>query len=244
MSILRRIATGAAVATLSLTVLSACSGDDEQPSTNPSADADGDDEVTPEEVLGYAKTILDETSGVRLSLSTADDVESDAFLSSAEGVITADPQAFEGTASGSFEGLPASDVEIISIDGATYVNLFGGFQDFDLPDCVPDPATLLDPDDGVTNVLSQAEDVEAGEPVRGGANNDEILTPYTATVPGEAIQSVLPCAPGATFDATFTIEADGALKTAELTGDFFGADDLTYTIEISEYDVEQEISKP
>ncbi len=158
-----------------------------------------------------------------------------------------DAPAFEGKASGEFEGFPASDVEIISVDGKTYVNLLGTWQDFDPQEfCAPDPALLLDPDTGVANVLSTATDITAGEGERGGADNDEIVTRYTATVPGATIKGgVLPCAPGDSFEATFTIDAKGFLQTAVLTGEFFeGGDDLTYTITIDEYDVEQEITAP
>ncbi len=240
-----RVAAAAAATALSLTSFAACGGDDESPSANSSADADGDDEVTPQEVMDYAKQILDETSGVRLSLATDDEPDTDAFLKNAEGVLTNAP-AFDGTASGTFEGFPATGVGIISVDGDVYVNILGSWRDFDPEDfCAPDPALLLDPDTGVSTVLTSAEGLDEGESERGGADNDEILTPYTATVPGEAIKNILPCAPGDTYDATFTITADGELREAELTGEFFdGGGDLTYTIGIDEYDVEQEITKP
>lgn len=244
MSPLRR---GTAVSVLVLATtfgLAACSGDD-GPASNPAADSDGDDEVTPQEVLAFAKGKLDETSGVELTLSTDDAPDSDAYLSEASGTITADPPAFEGKASGTFEGIPASDVDIVSVDEQVYAKIFGDFQDFDLPDCVPDPAGLLDPEEGFAGVLTDAEEVQAGEAVRGGADNDEVLTPYTAVVPGNAVQNLLPCAPGAEFAATFTIDDEGLLRTAEIRGEFFeGGGDLTYTIAIDSYDVDKAISKP
>ena len=239
-----RLTSAAAVLALTASLgLAGCS--DPAASSDSPANTDGDDTVSPQEALAYAKTRLDETSGVRLTLSTTDAPESAAFLSEATGVITADPAAFEGTASGSFEGIPATDVEIVSVGGSVYAKIFGGFQDFDLPRCVPDPAGLLDPDDGFATVLTSAEQVEAGEPVRGGEDNDEVLTPYTATVPGTAVQNLLPCAPGDEFAATFTTDGDGALRTAEIEGRFFDdGGDITYTISIDDYDVDQDISAP
>lgn len=237
---------GAALCTLALATLTACSGDDDSPSGNQAADANGDDEVTPQEVLAYAKSLLDATSGVRLSLATDDTPDTDEYLKSAEGVITTAP-AFEGKAAGKFMGFEASDIGIVSVDGEFYVDVpVVGYQTFDPDDlCAPDPALLLDPDDGVSGVLVAAEDLQEGESQRGGADNDEILTAYSGTVPGDAITNILPCAPGDSFDATFTITAEGQLRAAELTGEFFGGGgDLTYTIDISEYDVEQEISAP
>ncbi len=249
MTPLRRLgqgATGAALAVLVLTTVTACSGDDESPSGNQAADADGDDEVTPEEVLAYAKTLLDATSGVRLSLSTDDTPDTDEYLKSAAGVITTAP-AFEGKAAGKFMGFEASDIGVVSVDGKFYIDVpVVGYQTFDPDDlCAPDPALLLDPDDGVSSVLTAAEDLEEGDSQRGGADNKEILTAYSGTVPGDAVTNILPCAPGDSFDATFTITPEGQLRAAEITGEFFGGGgELTYTIDISEYDVEQEISAP
>lgn len=239
MSILRRT-TAAAALVLTASLVTACSGDDEGGGTSATAD-----EATPEEALAAAKSALDATSGVQLTLATDDTPDSDAYLSEASGVITADPQAFEGTASGTFEGVPASDVEIVSVDGKVYAQIFGGFQDFDLPECVPDPAGLLDPETGFGTVLTEAQQVSRGEAVRGGADNSEILTPFTATVPGDAVQNLLPCAPGAEFVATFNLDDEGLLQTADLQGEFFpGGGELTYTIAVEQYDVEQDITAP
>jgi lipoprotein LprG len=241
MTSLRHMTAAAALVLAAALPLTACSGDD-GPSSNPSADAN---ETTPEEVLGFAKARLDETSGVELTLATDDDPDSDAFLSEASGTITADPPAFEGTASGTFEAIPASDVEIVSVGGKVYANIFGGFRDFDLPKCVPDPGTLLDPDDGVSRLLTDAQEVTAGKPVRGGADNDEVLTPYSATLPGKSVQHLLPCAPGDRFVATFTVDDDGRLRTAAIQGEFFqGGAEITYTISIDKYDVDKAITKP
>ncbi|MCW2813257.1 MAG: hypothetical protein JWN84_712 [Nocardioides sp.] len=239
MPILHRTTAAAALVLAASLGLSACSDDDGSGSSSTSED------VSPEESLAAAKTVLDGTSGVELTLATDDTPDSEAYLTEATGVITADPEAFEGTASGTFEGVPASDVEIVSVGGQVYAQIFGGFQDFDLPKCVPDPAGLLDPTSGFGAVLTEATQVSRGEAVRGGADNDEILTPYSATVPGAAVQNLLPCAPGAEFLATFNLDDDGRLRTADLTGEFFeGGSELTYTVAIDAYDVEQEITKP
>jgi lipoprotein LprG len=244
----RRAALTAPLVALGLVAslgLAGCSGDDESPSSNSSADADGDDEVTPEEVLAFAKEQLDSTSGVTLSLATDDSPDADAFLKRAEGTITTAP-AFEGTAEGTFNGITA-EVKVIAVDGKFYVELpVVGWDELDPESiCAPDPAQLLDPGSGVSNVLTAAEDPQEGESQRAASDNELVITPYTATVPGDAIKNILPCAPGDSFDATFSIDGDGRLREAELTGEFFsGVDDLTYTISISEYDVTKEISAP
>ena len=246
MSLPRRLAAGVSLAVLTLTV-TACSGD-EGAAGNDKADTDDDGKASPEEVMAFAKKLLDETSGVEISLATDDDPDRDAFLKNAEGTIVADPPAFEGTADGRYMGFDASDISIVSVDGDFYVDLpLRGFQQLDPADlCAPDPAELLDPDTGVSSVLTAAEDLEQGESERGGPDNSEVLTVYTGTVPGEAITNVLPCAPGDSFDAKLTVNEEGYLRAAEVTGQFFKGEEqeITYTIDVDEYDVEKDIAKP
>ena len=98
----------------------------------------------------------------------------------------------------------------------------------------------------LSSVLTAAEDLETGDSERGGPDNAEVLTVFTGTVPNAAIKNVLPCAPGKTFDAKFTINEDGLLRAAEVTGQFFkgGTQEITYTIDVEAYDVEKDIAKP
>lgn len=237
MSLVRRLPAAAAAALLA-TSLVACSSD--EPSGGTPSDA------TPEEVLAAAKAALDETSGVKLTLSTEDERPDGDFLKSADGVIT-DAPAFQGTAGGRFLGFDAEDVEVRSVDGEFYVQApiigWGTYDPAEL--CAPDPATLLDPETGVTGVLVAATELVAGEQRRAEDDSSVVVTPYTATVPGDAVASILPCAPGDSFDATFTIDDEGRLRSTDLTGEFFaGGGEITYTIAITDYGVTQEITAP
>lgn len=246
MSHVRRAAAAFALATVAVTSLAACSGGDDgkKPTDNASLDADGDDEVTPEEVLDHAKGELDATPGVRLTIGTDDTPDIDTYLQSASGVIIREPAAFEGTASAEVSGAPVNDVGVVSVDDVFYVNLLG-WTEFDPDDlCAPDPAQLLDTEKGVSTVLSDATDVEEGESEIDGDNRDVVITTYTGTVPGATVKRILPCSPGDEFDASFNIDNDGVLKSARLTGEFFAGAELTYTITIDEYGVEQEITAP
>lgn len=242
-----RLASATLLGLLAATTLTACTGDPEETADqNDAADADDDGTVTPEEVMAYAKTLLDETSGVELSLRTGDAPPEGDFLSAAEGTITDQP-AFEGTVAGRVMGFEASDVAVVSVDGELRIDVpVTGWTTFDPAEfCAPDPALLLDPDSGVSSVLTAAEGLEAGEAERGGSDNEEILTPYEGTVPAEAIQKILPCAEGDDFEAAFRVDSDGYLRSADITGEFFpGVDDITYTISVLAYDVEREITAP
>jgi lipoprotein LprG len=233
-----RVAAGALTALFATTALTACSGDD----------GGGGDAPSWSDAGAEAKAFLDETSGIEVSISTGDDPGVD-YLSAASGTIVADPPAFEGDVSGSVSGLPVSGVPVISVDGTLWINhaLLGGWSDrFQATDlCAPDPATLLDPATGVSNVLTSTEDVEAGESERGGADNKEVFHTYSGTATGDSIRSILPCAEGDEFGATYRVDDEGKLRTARLTGVFFpDADEVTYTIDVTEYDVTKDITAP
>ncbi|MEZ0580357.1 LppX_LprAFG lipoprotein [Nocardioides sp. MH1] len=243
----RRLAAALLLGGVAATSLAACSGGDDPVTSNKKLDEDGDGTVSPEEVMAGAKQKLDDTSGVEVSLSTDDEPSDGDYLSSADGVIVADPPAFEGKVAGRVMGVDASDIPVVSVDGTLYVKVpVLGWNDIDPSDfCAPDPAQLLDPDKGVSPILTSTEDLEAGDSELGGEDNKETLTPYTGTVPGDSVRNILPCAKGDSFDATFRVNSDGALTQAEITGEFFsGEDAITYTIDVEKYDVEQEISAP
>ncbi|MGA8845716.1 MAG: LppX_LprAFG lipoprotein [Nocardioides sp.] len=236
MTLSRRFAAGAAAALLALPLAACGNGDASSDQT----------EMTPAQVMSRAKNFLDETSGVELSLSTQDERSDGDFLKSAEGVIT-DAPAFQGVAGGRFLGFNAEDVEVRSVDGDFYINApIVGWDVYDPAQlCAPDPATLLDPDLGVANLLVAATDLAVSEPRRAADDNSVVVTPYAATVPGSAVKSLLPCAPGESFDAVLAIDEDGRLRSADLTGEFFsGGSEVTYTIAITAYGVAQEITAP
>jgi lipoprotein LprG len=243
----RRLATAVLVGGLTVVSVAGCSGGDDPVTKNKDLDDNGDGEVTPEEVLAAAKDKLDSTSGVEVALSTDDEPEDGDYLGSAEGVLIADPPAFDGEVSGRVMGIKASDISVVSVDGDLYVDApVIGWQVVDPGDfCAPDPAQLLDPETGVSSILTATDDVEAGDSELGGEDNKETITPFTGTVSGDTVRNILPCAEGESFDATYRIDADGYLDEAEITGEFFpDMDAITYVIEVQKYDVEQEITAP
>ena len=200
-----------------------------------------------EEALAAAKKSLDETSGVNISLATEDLPNGVTGITSAEGTGV-HPSAFEGTFKLSVSGLPA-DAEVIAVDGTTYAKnslLLPDWTEIDPSDYgAPDPAKLMDPDGGFSGLLAAAEDVEAGDSVRGGEDNKEIFTEYTGTISSDAVEALVPTAEG-DFDFTYTISDDDELREAVLKGAFYGEDEgeVTYTLNLDDYGTEKEITAP
>jgi lipoprotein LprG len=230
MTFMRRALPGSALA-LMLT-LSACSGGTEE------ADA------SPEEVLTAAKTVLDETSGVRVTLSTEKLPPTVDGILRAEGVGTHDP-AFEGDLKVASGGITA-DVPVVAAQGKVFAKLpfTTKFVEVDpAAYAAPDPAGLMEPEGGLSSLLTAAEDVEEGEQVRSG---EDVLSSYTGTVPGDVVASIIPSAtPDTDFDVTFTVDDEDHLREAVLTGAFYPqADEVTYTITFEQYDTSADITLP
>lgn len=207
----------------------------------------GGTDKDPTAVLAAAKTALDETSGVTISLSTK------TLPKGVTGILSADgtgvhPSAFEGTFKLSVSGLPA-DAEVIAVDGTTYAKnslLLPDWTEIDPADYgAPDPAKLMEPDGGFSGLLSSATDVKAGDSVRGGEDNKEILTEYTGTIPATTAQALIPAAEG-DFSFTYTISDDDQLREAVLEGAFYGKDngEVTYTLTLDDYGTEKDITAP
>jgi lipoprotein LprG len=107
----------------------------------------------------------------------------------------------------------------------------------------PDPADLMDTTAGLSSWLTALEGVEEGDETRDG---DKVLTTYTGTLPGSVVADVIPSAsPNADFQATFSIDDDGFLVTADVAGPFYGdAGDVDYVITLDDYGTDKEITAP
>lgn len=225
--------TALAVATAAL-LLTGCSGDESVAS-----------EKSPEDVMELAKTTLDGTSGVSITLGTADLPAGVSGIKHADGVGTNAP-AFQGTITVPLAGNDF-EVPIVAVDGTVYaqIPLTRGWSDVDPAEYgAPDPAQLMSTDAGFSSLLPATEELEEGESVRGGENNDEVLTEFTGTVPGDVVSNVIPSASG-DFDAAYTINADGELREAVLTGAFYpDTESMTYTLAFEDYGTAPDITAP
>lgn len=224
----------AALAAALLVSATACSGDESSASDTP-----------PEDVLAAAKTTLDETSGVDLTLETDNLPDGVTGVEQAEGVATHAP-AFEGTITVNLLG-QSVEVPVVAVDGKVYAELpfTSGFQDVDPGDYgAPDPAQLMNPDAGLSTLLSETTGVEQGDSVRGGDDNSEVLTEYSGTVSGDVMQNVIPTASG-DFDVVYTITDDDELRTARLTGVFYeDSEPMSYTVTFEDYGTDKDITAP
>lgn len=231
-----RLAATLTVALLAVTALAGCSGDD----------PDEDAETSPEEVLAEASAQLADTTGVDLTLATGALPEGVSGIARAAGTITDSP-AFDGSITVVFAGQTA-EVPVIAVDGDVFAQLpftDGAWQKVNPKEYgAPDPATLVG-EDGFPGLLTLTESPEAGSSVRGGSNNSEILTTYSGTVPGDAMDAVIPSSSGDSFDVEWQVTDGGELRTATLTGVFYPqTDPMTYTVEFADYGIEQEITAP
>lgn len=223
---------GRAVAAVALLAsASACTGE-------------GGGERPPSEVLAEAKRHFDDTSGVRIRLATEKlPPEVDGLLS-AEGVGTHEP-AFEGDLTVSSSGITA-DVPVVAVGGQVFARLPFTTEYVEVDPAsygAPDPAGLMDPDEGLSALLTSAEDLEAGKDVRSG---EEVLSSFSGTVPGRAVSSIVPgAAGGQDFEARFTIDQDTRLREAVLTGPFYPETaEVTYTITFEDYGIDADVSPP
>ena len=231
-----RLAATATAVLLALPTLAGCSGEDSP------AEEEG---PSPEEVLAQASTTLVETSGVDLTLSTPALPEGVSGIAKATGTVTSAP-AFDGSITVVFAGQTV-DVPVIAVDDTVYAQLpfTPGWNKVNPKEYgAPDPSGLVG-EDGFAGLLELTEDPRAGESVRGGADNSEILTTYSGTVPGDAMDAVIPSSSGDSFDVEWQVTDDGELRTATLTGVFYPhTDPMTYTVEFADYGTEKEITAP
>ncbi len=234
MTLTKPILALAAAATLAL---SGCSGDE--------APLDG---AEPTEVLAEAQKKLEEAGTLTVELSTDNLPQGVSGIAGASGEITSAP-AFDGSLKVSLAG-QSVDVPVIAVDGTVWAQLpfSSGWSDVDPAEYgAPDPAGLVVGENGFGSLLSQTEDLEQGETVRGGADNDERLTTYTGDVAGDLVKRIIPSAADTDdFDIEYQVDSEGQLRVLELTGVFYAdSPEMTYTVDFTAYDdAVKEISKP
>jgi hypothetical protein len=205
----------------------------------------GDSESAPD-LLAHAKHTLDEAKTLHFVLISSDKApETGTELFGGEGDV-ARPASFDGTLQVSASG-SVLDLDVVSVDGTVWAQLpfTSGFTEVDPAQFgFGDPGALLDPDTGISQLLAQAESPKLGDERRVGG---EVVREVTANLPGDLVEQILTSAdPSKPVRAKLSIAVDsGELRRAELTGPFFTAeDDATYTLELSDFGADVEITAP
>jgi lipoprotein LprG len=191
--------------------------------------------------LAAAKAAFDKSPAIHLELEADKLPSSISGVRSADGVGTHQP-AFKGTISVSQKGLSLS-LPVVAVDGKVHVK-FGLWQTVDPAQYnAPDPAALMDPDTGLSTLLTVATDLDKGKERRAGK---AVVTTITGTVPGRNVAALIPTADkGSDFVASFSLDDHDQMTSAVLTGPFYpGADDITYRLDFSGYGSDETVTAP
>jgi hypothetical protein len=197
------------------------------------------------DLLARAKKTLDDASSVHFVLKSEGAPKTGSGVLGGEGDI-ARPASFQGTLQALVAGATV-DLKVVSVDGTFYAQLpfTASYQKLDPEQFgFSDPGQLLDPDNGISQFLTEAKSAKLGDEKRVGG---EVVREVTAELPGDLVQQVLTSQdPSKPVPATFSIAtATGQLRRAELTGPFFTAeDDATFTLDLSKYGEHVEITAP
>jgi lipoprotein LprG len=199
----------------------------------------------PEGTLSAVHDSFASASSVTITLTSEDVPKNSEGVTAADGVgaFDATTPKFKGTVTGKLQGV-AGDFGVIAIGDEMWIKFF-------TPDYMPldlevidalNPATLFNPTTGLPYLLEKTTEIAAGEQQRDG---DDVLDIITGKLSGELVSSLLKLGePGSTFDVTYGITADGELRTAILTGEFFSGATSTYTFVVKDYGTPVDIERP
>jgi lipoprotein LprG len=205
----------------------------------------GSAHVDPATALSTAEQQLASTSGVSLTLTTNDLPSGVEGVKGANGTVT-DAPAFDGTltvviSAGTFQ------VPVKSVAGKVYakIPLTPGFAEVNPADYgAPDPGQLINADKGIPAILAATTGATAGDQIRGGTDNKEVLSTVSGTVPDTAVSNLIPGASG-DFKATYAFADNGELRQASLTGTFYGGKpSMTYKLVLTDYGTSTDIAAP
>lgn len=193
------------------------------------------------ERLADAKSHIDQAQSLVLDLSAESFPSGVSGVKSANGVVTRQP-AFQGTIAAVTSGITLN-VPVVAVDGKVHAQVFGVWQEIDPAQYgVPNPATLFDPNTGISSYLTATTNlVDGGQTRDGKAINSTIK----GTISGTEIGRLIPTADKtATFQVSYSLNDAGQLVGARITGPFFGSTSATYDLQVSGYGQTQTIKAP
>lgn len=225
-----------ALLTFTVPVLAGCGGND---------NGGGTKQETASQLLARAKKTLDSTQALHFVLTSSGAPSGGTQLLGGEGDIKR-PSSFAGTLKVQASGATVN-VKVVSVNGTVYAQLpfTSGFSKVDPASFgVGDPGKLLDPNSGITQLLTDVQNPKLGEEKRVGG---DVVRTVTGDIPGDKVAAVLTDKdPSKPVHAVFSIdEKTGQLLEVQLTGPFFTADQNgTYTLQLSKYGENVDITAP
>ena len=199
----------------------------------------------PSTLLRQAKHAVDSAPSAHFDLTSSPVKGSGPFITGGSGDMKR-PNSFTGSLNVDFSGLALS-IQVVAIGGVFYAQLptSTSFQKTD-PTAYGfgDPSTFLDPNHGLSNLLTICTQPSLGSDDR---NNGEALHEVNCSLPGAAVASLLTDAdPSQPVSATFGIAtASNQLRKVVLTGPFYmGAGTTTFTLIIDGYGKSVTITPP
>jgi lipoprotein LprG len=216
-------------------LLTGCQGDSDQPTA---------DVGELQQRLSAARATIDEAETINVSLEAGALPDGVTGLQSASGQGNHSP-AFKGKVKVATGGSTLT-ADVISAGGVlkAKTSFSPGYLTIDPASLqAPDPARLLDAENGITRILDETDGLaEAGE----SRDGDDVLTTISGTLPGSLVSTIIPSADAqSTFTVEYRLTADDELRDATLRGPFYpGAGDISYTVALSTSDQPVEIKVP
>jgi lipoprotein LprG len=194
--------------------------------------------------LSAARTAIDDAETVDVSLATPSLPDGVTGLLSATGQGNHTP-AFKGKVKVVTGGSTLS-ADVVSAGGTLKAKT--SFSPIYLkvdPESLraPDPAALLDAENGVTRILDQTKSLKTGKKSRDGS---DVLTTITGTLAGSVVSTIIPSADEtATFSVKYRLTDGDELRDATINGPFYpDGGDVTYTVKLTTSDKPVTIKVP
>ena len=200
---------------------------------------------SPQALLADAKHSVDSAQTIHFSLSSSDTQASGTYLIGGEGDAQR-PDGFAGTLNVSISGLLIK-VHVASVGGTFYVQLpYQSSWSVAQPDKYGfgDPAKLIDPDSGLSSLLTKAKSPSGPTQDR---YNGELLDEISCSLPGADVARLLTSAdPSKDDKATFGIDDQThQLRRVVITGPFFStSQNSTYTLILDKYGENISVTPP
>ncbi len=216
--------------------LSGCSGSEKKDSSADTAKL--------QSRLQTAKQKIDDAETINISLATTKIPSGVSGLLSAKGQGNHTP-AFKGEVT-VVTGGTSLGADVIAVDGkvlakTSFAPVYLSVDPATLK--APDPASLLDKTNGITQILVKTDKLSDGGKSRDGS---DVLTTIKGTLPGSVVSSIIPSADvDAAFKVTYRLDDDDVLRDATLTGPFYGkGGDVTYVVKLTTSDTPVTIEAP